>query len=54
MPAMPETITQNTIGVIIMLSSLMKPLPSGCIWMAASGHTPPRTTAAAIAMITWL
>ena len=51
---MPDTMMQNTMGVIIMLSSLMKPSPSGFNVTATLGHAAPTMIAATIATITWL
>ena len=52
MPEIPDTMIQNTIGAIIMPINLMKPSPSGFIFTAISGHTPPTMIAAMMAMIT--
>jgi hypothetical protein len=43
-PAMPCTTTQNTIGAISILISLMKPSPSGFSFTANSGAAIPSST----------
>src|SRR5262249_31835777 len=51
--AMPTTTVVNTIGAIIIFTSLMNPSPSGRMAAACSGETKPKMTPIAIATSTW-
>ena len=51
--ATPTTTVVNTIGAIIILTSLMKPSPSGFMAAAHSGDTNPNSTPSAIPASTW-
>ena len=50
---MPTTTVVKTIGAISILTSLMKPSPSGFIATAASGYVAPRITPSAMPISTW-
>ena len=52
MPAMPVTTVRKMTGVMIILTSLMKPSPSGCSASPARGQAQPSRTPAAIATST--
>src|SRR5437762_9855406 len=51
--AMPATTVVNTIGAIIIRTSLMKPSPSGFIADARSGEANPNSTPRAMPARTW-
>ncbi|MOA32268.1 hypothetical protein D3C78_1534730 [compost metagenome] len=53
MPAMPTTMVQKMIGVIIIFTSLMKPSPSGFSLAPNSGIRCPRVTPSTMATMTW-
>jgi hypothetical protein len=53
MPAMPVTTVRKITGVMIILTSLMKPSPSGFIARPVSGHSQPTSTPSAIPTSTW-
>jgi hypothetical protein len=52
-PATPATTVQNTIGAIIILTSLMKASPSGFMATPASGKKCPMATPATVATSTY-
>ncbi len=53
MPATPVTTVQKITGAMIILISLMKPSPSGCIAAPADGASTPRAMPAITAQMTW-
>ena len=53
MPAMPVTTVRKMTGVMIILTSLTKPSPSGFSEAPTAGHSQPTSTPRATATSTW-